>query len=533
MLKKMFSTLLIIIGIAFAGVVACMAVMVIFPNVHIFGYKFLRDVGQVESQKNATVGVISSFNVESTSFPVKIEKLNESSSSDYQIIMNKKTYGFVKAEGFNVADFNVSYSNNNTFTIKTIEPQGFTISPQKELIVKVKQSKIANLDSMTLNVKQSDLQIDKALASTVNNLTVIKGVQSSSLDLGSLTAKDSLNVTTDAGRIDLTNMNLSDANVQIETRIGSFIMNDVKNLTVKSEVSPYVEVNNVAQKLDYNAKSGSVKVKGSVNGTTKVYADSAEIDINKINGMVDFANYAGEDLKNNCAFTIGNISTTGVDAVRINLNDGSLKIKQVDSNVIIKTNKANVLVGDKEGNLGVNCNTFVAATKYGKMDLYFNPEKQVKTEICAKAGFINVYGLNPAGESTIGTVVTESGLHINDVNYRNESTAINVEIVKLTVNDFKIEGKSKDVTVKFGYVGTVNFDVSTNGGKIDIDVTQLGLSGNNHIELTKYNFKDYKYPANVVAKTNDVTKFGCERTIADATGKITVSSTNNIYFKSI
>lgn len=457
-MKKLISTILIIIGIAISFIVVGVAILAISPKTNIFGYYFVSDKTEINKMiDGADSSTLKNLNITADKIELTIEKADV---LDNAISVQGKSnfMGLVKArKGEDVVrtvEIDDDYkASTGTLELSTKEPNGFIL--KTKLYLKIIVGSDVSLNNLTINVNGSNFAIADDVNISTNNLVINKNSTNGSLNIGNLNVKNNIEISNQAGQIDLTKANTDNANVTLKTRIGTFTLGNVKNLKVESPVAPYVTVGNINGELDYVADSGKINT-GVISGSTSIRSNSASVNINTLSSTFLVKDYKGDGTPKNMSLYIKNIGTEGGQKQIINLNRGSIKIDNVYVPLALETGSGDINIGTEEtSNIKISSDVNLK-TGSGNINAYFNSNKVCTAVIESNTGRINVYGLNVGSGSSIKTT-SESPIY--------------VEIAKLS-NNILLSGQySKPITVKVNELQSINYNVSTKKGRtISMDV---------------------------------------------------------------
>ena len=457
-MKKLISTILIIIGIAISFIVVGVAILAISPKTNIFGYYFVSDKTEINKMIDGVdSSTLKNLNITADKIELTIEKADV---LDNAISVQGKSnfMGLVKArKGEDVVrtvEIDDDYkASTGTLELSTKEPNGFIL--KTKLYLKIIVGSDVSLNNLTINVNGSNFAIADDVNISTNNLVINKNSTNGSLNIGNLNVKNNIEISNQAGQIDLTKANTDNANVTLKTRIGTFTLGNVKDLKVESPVAPYVTVGNIYGELDYVADSGKINT-GVISGSTSIRSNSASVNINTLSSTFLVKDYKGDGTPKNMSLYIKNIGTEGGQKQIINLNRGSIKIDNVYVPLALETGSGDINIGT-EGTSNIKISSDVnLKTASGNINAYFNSNKVCTAVIESNTGRINVYGLNVGSGSSIKTT---------------SESIIYVEIAKLS-NNILLSGQySKPINVKVNELQSINYNVSTKKGRtISMDV---------------------------------------------------------------
>lgn len=532
MVKKIFTTLLIIIGIVVGAIAVCVGVMICFPQISLFGFHYVKDnvVDSISaltiSNNKVKINDYVGIEVNLDKYELTIERYNNKTDDNAGNIMletNSSFVGLLRKNSNNelVKSFSIIPSVKETeagkiLVINAKEPTGIIIPSKMSLKLGLcidKDDDVDNLKTVTLNVKNANTKIvGNEWNLRTENLTLTKESTTKSIEIGSTVATKELNVNVATGRVDFSKLTSETTNVNINTRSGNFEFDNVNNIKVESETNPYIKVKNlVNNQVEFKCKSGSLYA-GTVNKNIVVQTDSASIEFGTVKGTITTSNYKG-DKDSNANIKIGTIeSMEGYDAnsednkAIIRTVDGNITISKTNRNTYITTEKGAITIGDKN-NAGVNCSVLEIETRRGQVNAYFNKDKSVKTNIVStQSGLVNIVNINPAEGSIIES---------------KEKTEISVTIGNLLVNDFTIKACAKPVNVYVPINAKVNLDLE--GALVNVNLSSVG---------EEVNIDKKGYSSDVVTGKADT--IGCTYNTEGASGTIIVKNdrrNSKVYIK--
>ena len=534
MFKKIFTTLLIILGIGVGAIAVCVGIMVCFPNVSLFGFNYVKDDNQGTAKtinidgNDVYINDIVGLSIDLDKYDLEIERNENATDNKIEVKTFSSFVGLLRANENGVLHKTVSVvpyfetvDSGKILHITANEPQGIII-PSK-LCVKIRlnisaNNGLSNLKNISLNVKNANLKIyDNLTSISAENVTISKGNATKSISIGNLYVKNSLTLNVDNGIVDLKESTTSNTNVIINTRDGTFRFNNVKNLQVNSVANPYIEVaGGVYGDLQYYCKSGNLIV-GTAYKYVDVKTDSSGLKFDCLKGVFLSTNYNGDN-KCNSSIEIGSIeSITGAseqeNIANIETIDGNITINKIERNSTITSSNGNITIGG-DAYVGVNCSKITIATNGGKINAYFNKNKKVQTNIMSDRGLVNVYDINPESNSLIKS---------------NERAEMYVKIASLSVDDFKIEGRGKQVKVVVP-TNKININVSTEMGA-SVEAEVIYLNSADKFRIDKNNYQNFNY-ADTTGLSAIEGRVGFDYATDGTTAKMTITSNSNIIIMS-
>lgn len=511
MLKKLLTTVLILLGIVLGAAAICVGVMIIFPDVNIFGYYYFQD----KSVYNDTLAIpatqLKNLSIETKDYHVEISQ-DDTLGNNVKVEFYSKYIGLIKADEDGKLVRNALCNKQVTtdsVTLTTTEPTGIVIP--SETVVKVIIGQGVNLNDLNISLNGGNFTIDENASVNANNFTYERVATLGKTELGNLKVNKSLNVNNTAGQLDFSNIVASTADVNIKTRIGTFTFGDINNLKVESEVTPYITAGNILGEVQYFAKSGKLTA-NDVTGAIGVRSNSATLVFGTVKNQIDILNYDTEykstEKSSNTSIEIENLGEVGAygQDVEINLLNGYIKVKNVNRKANFITHNGDITLGSKSTSTNVNADISIK-TNNGRVNAYFNKTNAHQFTIEANEGSINAYNVNLSADSTI------KGNGLITVHYSENMS-----------NNLKINGLYKDIKV---YVPQqlFNFDLLTLNGK-NISISEVQAKS---FELNKNNYEKVCTDSEgFLTSKVEGNFFGCTHTEAESAGTITVTSSGNV-----
>ncbi len=474
LVKKILLSILVVIGIAFAGVIICLGVMVVAPSVRIFGYSYLNtsaekvktavstDIANIETIKNDTYN----FVIETTDFDVEIASSN-TVNNKIVFDMTNNVIGFTNSMDSNkFAKVNVNYDESSkTMTVKVTEPTGWFLKANRVLRIQIPQNLYEN---NTVNLKTLSNNGTMTFGETGSQKLRINDIESSCTGLkGSVNFKNAgvngtLKIKNIFGRI-LVNDNLS-GNVIVDSTIGTYIFKSVGNLEVVASTeegkinNPSITVDD-CNNLTYNAESGYLKVNGKVYGDLEVHTDSANIDVNTTVNDVFVEN-------NNGKTSISQVGSLSTDASKSSWNmedDGSAEALAImEKPVVINSKDGDIYVGSSLFRLGLT------STK-GKITVN---NAYRKVQATSEYGAINI------------SFKDASSLPVDS--FDQESNTVNAYISSKLLNLLDTTQSMLDVKNTYGYIAVSNIRsaIDINATESQIELKYLQVKGASNISTS-------------------------------------------------
>lgn len=485
MVKKIFSTLLIIIGIVIGAIAVCIGVMICFPQISLFGFHYVKDnvvddisILQINGE-DVKISNLDGIEVDLDKYELKISRNENKTDGSIVIEKNSSFVGLLRKNSDNVLvkslqlkpEIIQNEKGENILKIQSNEPTGIIIPSKLSINIKLSvnnNTTISNLKNISLNVKNANTNVvGNGINFATNTLSLFKESTTKSIEIQNVTVEKELQVNVPSGKVDFSKLTTDTTNVNISTRSGSFEFANVNNLKVNSETNPYIKItNNVAGELEYYAKSGSLYAK-NVDKNIAIRTDSAAIEFDTIKGSINTASYSNEgkddcdsNIKINIIEPITGLNEDNEDNIAvIRTVNGNITINKTNRNTELVTQKGTINIG-KNGYPGVYCNKLNIQTRRGQVNVYFDKDKQVETNILStQSGRVNLIDINPGNGSVIES---------------RENTEINVGLSTLTVDDFTIKACGKPVSVEIPVNANINLNVE--GKTIYISMVSISES---------------------------------------------------------
>lgn len=477
LVKKIIVSILVVLGVAIAGLIICIGVMIAWPNVKIFGYSYLNTTASIdETIINGDIANMKSysgenflFNIETLDFNVVIVP-NNVHDDKIDFIVTNHVFGFTNSMDSNkLAKLNINYdSANKTMNITMNEPSGIFFKAERILKIEIPEN-FYNSNQISLKTKTNNGVI--TLGETGKNTINFKDVESTCDSLKGTVKfvktdiKGTLKIKNIFGRIDI-KYNLS-GSVEIDSRIGTYNFANVCNLSVLGSAeengtnNPSITLNNCLN-LDYKAEGGLLNINGRVEGDTEVITNFATININTTVKDVYIKNDNGKTninqvgyLSTNIADSSWNISGAVDDSIKV--------INSIDGDITIGTSYYNLALATVKGKVTIN-----------------NTYRKVILE--SETGAINVAFKNsePLSSSTINDYINNNLLNILDT------------------TDVMLNIKAKESYIK---ASNIRSAISINADASQIDLTFDEVKGQNIVKTSSKQVKVKSPLANYVIKT--------------------------------
>lgn len=486
LVRKIFNSIVILIGIAILVVLSAVAVMMLF-DVSIFGYTYLKFEKIVESNHYVITQDIEEVNIETNNVGVKIVY---TSLPEVQVILNASLQGVVKDNVKEVSLATCEFANNK-LTVKTTEPEGFMFVNSSYVQILVPDN--FAIKNMAINSATDNINFEHTVDNTINNLTINSTANHISYTLADkLVIEENLSIKNISGRIYINSQ--IKGNVNIESDWGTYIfrrnnnsillgLNDIniKGTNPLVEIGNFEDTNNTYSVLgnlnvtcEGKNNGGIVKVAGTIVGNTYFNAPNLEFYARTVNGHFNVQN----GIK---VIEIENLNKgTGYDSL-INSGAGFVKIKNsYCATLTVTSDKNDVIVENAYGNVSVNNN-------YGATKVNFADGVVGKTiNITSENGLIEATNIQGKATLTTGNgTINAIFANVVENNVIKTNFDANIQIkdnlqYKLTTSTKRSDG----VSVDLGSVEYYNCDNAVeNNGYLEIVSYPNGASQSTTNEL--------------------------------------------------
>lgn len=528
LVKKIIASILIICGIAFAGIIICCGVMIAFPDVKIFGYSYLNTNSIDKYTKSFENFDSSSINivVEASDFDVKIIK-----GSTNQILLNNQVFGFTKSadsERYASVEWTPDYDSGD-FVFKVKEPEGifFTRNTSLTIVLNNKNAKKEINITTTTRKGTTYLGEDDAVLD-INNLSCSCTSAKGGVNLENVKINGNLNITNILGRINVKNK--VNGTVTIDSAVGTYNFGDVNELIVlpcstKEISSPSITVENCG-KLSYTAPSGNLRINGCLLDESSVNTTRASIYIETCAKTIAFvgedANFTVNQIGNFVKDNTSNFNSwdwKDADAK----NDYDAQFIVTSGSIKVGTSYLPITADSKNGKITIE-NALKNVTAYsttGSISVTLNDGKARKTDLTEDAlnelnTYINTNFVEYLNTNKNLVIETKQGA----VNVKNIRNSVNISADSSTINAsfLKVNGEStifstsKAITVtapneNFKLIVRMN---KNSGAKIGIHFAEISVDSYDEDLTTEGNSER-------VTKFEDNTQKGFDVKVADAT----------------
>ncbi len=472
LLKKLFQTILILVGIVIMLAMLAFAIMMI-GGVSLFGYSYISLNYKTNPQtvdNTFDVTNISKIDVDTSNMNIRIIKpdLNPSGNTGYfAFIVDMQ--GIVKSDVKNVS-FKDSVKPEivgDTLVIKTVAPDGLFFKNNTVLEINLPQDKVVdeikiNTNSKELSFGDSEFEVKKL------DVTVGKSLIAHPVTLSSkLKITEELKINANYGRVNVDST--LEGDVIVDSSAGSIIINkDISgDLIVKGD-NPLVSVGTIPGNwrnrrdltasdlnslkpvnvggdlfIDNLESGGNIKISGSVKNVTISQSSIIEFWANKISGVVSC-----NDGSNNIRVfgSLGAENTAGIST--INTGNGSLFVNNPRCKLDIYAQKGDVFVESAYNDVKINSTN-------GSSVVHFNPDAP---ETC----ILNVTNENWNIEAT----------NIKGKSYINaKNGSVIAKFLKVAAQTSEIyASKNIDVEVKDGSTFKLITSSQLNSGSVSVNM---------------------------------------------------------------
>lgn len=374
LIKNIFKSILILVGIALLVVMCCFAIMM-FGNVTIFGYKYVSyEYGAVVDSS------LSGFsNLSINTKGVAVEIISSSDVSNIQYSFRARVQGVLKADTL-IAQKTIKNEqvfvpvafgeklNDNVCEITLSEAEGLMFQNSSSLKIYLPSS--LNISNLTINTGTNNITF-----SGTNVLNVTNFVFNATTNLKPYTFSDKLVVdnfklTSSSGRFNVNSQ--INKNIEIDSKTGTTIFNkNVGNGASSVSITgsnPMVEFGDIADnqsKVNVNSdvvidctSGGLVKISGDVTGTISLVSPNVDLTVGKVNGQVT----STDGFKSLYIKELVGDST-------INKGDGTLHIVNCRaSNLSVTGEKNSVTIDNLYGNANI-------VNNYGDVNVTYPKQK--------------------------------------------------------------------------------------------------------------------------------------------------------------
>ncbi len=524
-IKKIIVSILIICGIAFAGVVICCGIMIVSPSTKIFGYSYLNtNTRQPEAREfdDITTDEINIY-VETGDFDIIVKQGERN-----VITLTNHVFGFTKAHDSNkfaYVDSMVSYSSGEV-ELKVTEPSGLFFTRETYLTIELSKNTLysnikkeiprkINIITKTNNGKSTFGTSETTL--NVQNLACSCTGNKGGIDLENVKINGDLSITNILGRVNV--KNAVDGEVTVDSSVGTYTMSKVGALTVlpsstKTLNAPSITVDEVGV-LNYTAQGGNLKINTCLYEDSSVETNNASVYINTVLKTISFVG-------NNANITIDRLGNFDASTANLNSWDWETTLSnnelmgyfETNGTVHIKTNYLPVQLKMNSGKaiLDKSLQKIVAETQKASVNVTFYNDGELTTETSdAKVNALNKFinenfiaklngNLLCLDVKTVSGTVTAKNVK-SRINIVAEKAPVNVDFVKVSgENNIETSSKAVNITApieNFIINARMNKNskakISIHFGAIKVDSYNEDLSTEGNKErVSKYEDESYK-----------------------------------------
>ena len=511
LIKKIFNTLLVAIGIALMVVLFGFAIMMIF-HTSIFGYTFVK---QSDSKallvSNIDISNLKKIDVSTSNIDVIVQYASDSAGSvttgavttvvDMQGIMksNKAKYSYVNPADEGDVNYKPVVDSDGVLKIVTSEPEGLYFVNKS--YVRIVLPRGTNLQDLVVSTGSNAVDIgneqQEPKTFAVDNLTVTanKGLFKGGLTLSSkLIVKKKLNLITNFGKIEVNCQVLGDVN--IKSSAGSIFFNsDIPGNVEISGQNPYVcfgSYNNesISERVDIKGNlyihdctdGGNVKVAGNIDKVVTIqkspYAEFWANDINGgfscadgVNGIKVFGSIHGIDSTIDCEDGYLYLNDVYTKLKVVSQKNG-VKVANAHNDVIITNNNSDTFVNFANDAVG---KTLVVENAHGNITATNIMGNALLTATLGKvsASFKKVVGENKIVAKYGAEVIVQDGITFELTTKGTQACKPDVQLGSVNYNDWL---QATDVEGYKIRTDIVNMDESSEvADKLLVQVTDNGV----------------------------------------------------------
>jgi len=365
LIKKILASIIIVIGLAFVGVMICASILFFIPSANIFGFSYTSS----KTQDTHLITYVTSLNkiqINTYSFDVKITHTDE--TNKVVLFYINETQGFYNNE-ISQAVVDYSYTDEgHTFVVNVSEPQGLMFA--RSTYVEVRLPEGIDVDDVEITTNKGSVYVGDAETFNCKTLSITCDNVMSNINIQKSNVADQLTIRNIAGNVtvdsDIT------ASVHLMTDYGTFTFKSVGDLLDTSGKIFLVEGNNagitnpsitaesIYNDFSYNAESGLIRI-DNIYGTCLLTSSNVSFNAESIYGRLNLTGGASQ-------VNIDNLGT-GLEeeeslAARINSVDGNIYIKNTLNKVVLVTNRGTVKIDNAQNDVDIE-------TVYGAVTVAF------------------------------------------------------------------------------------------------------------------------------------------------------------------
>ena len=509
LIKNMFKTLLILIGILAMVALFGFAIMMIF-HVSLFGYTYVKydNDAQIEFAKEQ-VDTLTTIDLTTTRANVVIAYTSQSTAKSMLVSNLQNFQGIfkdtVKRVGYtdpNSEEKKPGYKlkiENGVLKIETIEPDGLYLVNDNKIKIYLPQNKL--LTDLKINSGAKVIDIGENKNFTVQNLTILanKSILPNNVTISDkLTVQGDLTLKTNLGKITINST--INGNVNINSNAGSitFNTNVAGNVNVSGK-SPAVEFGHLPMDLKFNndfdisdvkqynilgnlvidncSGAGNVKVSGTVNGYVYIYNPDIEFWARNVNNSITcqggannirvFGKLDGITSTINCGNGYLYLNNT-YSVVNAESTMNSVEIKNARNDVTINNTRGDIVVQFADG----VTKKLVATTQTGSIKA---TNLRGEAKLTANGGNVTASFENVTGNSEIKAKYRANVTIADNITYnftaRAKTATVNVQLGSVIYKNWNdaenIDGWKTKTNV-------INYNGSSPSNSLTVSVTDNG-----------------------------------------------------------
>ncbi len=535
LVKKILVSVLIVCGVALAGIIICGGILIVSPSTKIFGYSYLN----TNSLKDTTYA-LENFNSSSINITVDTKDFNINivEGTYNQIILTNHVFGFTKSAdsekyasvvGADAIDYN---SGNINLSVK--EPDGLYFTRDTKITIVLTKENLNKQINITTTTRKGTTSLGSSDATlSVNDLSCACTNARGGVNLENVKINGNLKIKNILGRINVKND--VGGEVTIDSAVGTYIFNKVSKLTVlqgSTEISsPSITVEECGT-LNYNASSGNLRInKYLLNGST-INTDKASVYIGTCVKQLKFVG-------KNASITVNQMGNFEKDSLskynswdyleqdeqeymgQFEITSGSIHVKKSYFPLMVKSGKGKITVDEamkKVTAISTNGSIYVKFHNGDKLSTNTGDGKVDELNSYINDTFISWLDTNLGDNYSLDITSNEGVITVdnirNKVLIKAQSSPVNANFIAVN-GASNIESSSKAINVT-APVSNFKLDVKMNkssGAKISIHFGEISIDS----------FKeDLSTPGNIerVVKTEGDDYKGFKVKVAEATDSI-------------
>lgn len=507
LIKKIFNTILILIGIAIMIILFGFAVMMI-GHVSIFGYTYVSLNHKTETE-TFNVSELKAIYVDTTNIDVKLLHSNDSTLTYGAFSVRVDMQGIVKDD---VKEVSVTKNDDLSITLslKTTAPEGLLFKNNTVLEIVLPQDKsvdeIKIVTNKNIDFGSNDFTVKKL------DITASKKFLNSAVSLGSnITVSEELKLNTNYGRIIVDST--INGNLKIDSLAGSVLIN--KNVGGDVDVTglnPMVEIGQIPgywrNKKEFSTEDFNKLTPVNVSGNISIHEIEGGGNI-KVSGSVTNVSISESSFVEFWGINVSRMTCSdGTNNLRIfkklgdsssitstlNIGEGSLFINNCTNSVNVMAQKGDIYIADAHSNVNID-------SKNGSSTVHFNESVTGKSvtitnenhniEVTNINGVANLTAKKGSVKATFLKVVGNNNIYAQRY--------IDVKVKDGTTFKLITKAKAGSIAVDMPPVVYNNWDgaenqdgwkVKTNvindNGSLTTDILTLQMNGNDKISASLY-----------------------------------------------